>query len=97
MSVYFLHSGYADHHIEQTYAFNAELGLGDGNECISVGRHTLNEGNKRGDWTKHWMMSQVVRGEINKKTAYIQARSFMARALEVNGKARQAQGEAKVV
>ena len=25
-------------------------------------------------------------GEINKKTAYIQARSFMARALEINGK-----------
>ena len=31
------------------------------------------------------------------KTAYIQARSSMARALEVNGKARQAEGEAKVV
>ena len=39
----------------------------------------------------------VVRGEINKKTAYIQARSSMARALDVNGKARQAEGEAKVV
>ena len=39
----------------------------------------------------------VVRGEIDEKTAYIQARSFMARALEVNGKARQAEGEAKVV
>ena len=37
----------------------------------------------------------MVRGEINKKTAYIQARSSMARALEVNGKARQAEGEAK--
>ena len=36
-------------------------------------------------------------GEINEETAYIQARSFMARALEINGKARQAQGEAKVV
>ena len=35
--------------------------------------------------------------EINKKTAFIQARSSMARALEVNGKARQAEGEAKVV
>ena len=33
----------------------------------------------------------------DEKTAYIQARSFMARALEVNGKARQAEGEAKVV
>ena len=30
--------------------FNAELGLGHGTECISVGRHTLNGGNKRGDW-----------------------------------------------
>ena len=39
----------------------------------------------------------VVRGEINKKTAYIQARSSVARTLEVNGKARQAQGKAKVV
>ena len=35
--------------------------------------------------------------EIDEKTAYIQARSPMARALEVNGKARQAEGEAKVV
>ena len=39
----------------------------------------------------------VVRGEIDEKTAYIQARSSMARALEINGKARQAEGEAKVV
>ena len=39
----------------------------------------------------------VVRVEINEKTADIQARSFMARTLEVNGKARQAEGEAKVV
>ena len=35
--------------------------------------------------------------EINEKTAYTQARSFMASALEINGKARQAEGEAKVV
>ena len=72
MSVYFLHSGYADHHIEKMYKtiekhtanckiyipivggdFNAELGLGQGTECTSVGRYTLNEGNKRGDWMKH--------------------------------------------
>ena len=33
----------------------------------------------------------------NEKTAHIQARSFVARTLEINGKARQAQGEAKVV
>ena len=39
----------------------------------------------------------VVRVEIDEKTAYIQARSFMARTLEDNGKARQAEGEAKVV
>ena len=38
----------------------------------------------------------MVPGEINKKTAYIQARSPM-RALEINGKARQAEGEADVV
>ena len=39
----------------------------------------------------------VVRGEINEKTADIQARSFMARTLENNGKECQAEGEAKVV
>ena len=39
----------------------------------------------------------VVRGEIDEKTAYTQARSSMARALEINGKARQAEGEAEVV
>ena len=37
------------------------------------------------------------RREINEKTADIQARSSMARTLEVNGKALQAEGEAKVV
>ena len=41
--------------------------------------------------------THVLRGETDGKTAYIQARSSMARALEVNGKARQAEGEAKVV
>ena len=34
---------------------------------------------------------------LTRKTAYIQAGSSMTRALEVNGKARQAEGEAKVV
>ena len=38
----------------------------------------------------------MVRGEINEKAAYIQARSSMARVMEVNGKERQAEGEAKV-
>ena len=37
------------------------------------------------------------REETNEKTAYIQARSSMARVMEVNGKERQAEGEAKVV
>ena len=35
----------------------------------------------------------MVRGEINEKTADIQARSSMARALEINCKARQAEEE----
>ena len=35
--------------------------------------------------------------EIDEKTAYIQARSSMARTLGENGKARKAEGEAKVV
>ena len=39
----------------------------------------------------------VVREEIDEKTAYIQARSSMARAMEINGKARQAEGEATMV
>ena len=39
----------------------------------------------------------MVRGEINEKTAYIQARSSMARGMEVNGTERQAEGEATVV
>ena len=39
----------------------------------------------------------VVRGEINEKTADIQARSFTARVMEVNGKECQAERKAKVV
>ena len=35
--------------------------------------------------------------EIDEKTAYIQARSSMARVMEVNGKECKAEGEAKVV
>ena len=37
----------------------------------------------------------MVRGEIDEKTEYIQATSSVARALEVNGKARQAEGDVK--
>ena len=40
---------------------------------------------------------KVVRWKINERTAHIQARSFMARNLENNGKKRQAEGEAQVV
>ena len=36
-------------------------------------------------------------GVIDEKTAYIQARSAMARVMEVNGKECQAQGKAKMV
>ena len=36
--------------------FNAELGPGKGTECKSVGKYTLNESNKRGDWLKSWLM-----------------------------------------
>ena len=35
--------------------------------------------------------------EINEETAYIQARSSMARVMEVNGKECQAKGKAKMV
>ena len=48
-------------------------------------------------WKKNCRRIYVVRGEIDEKTAYIQARSSRARALEINGKARQAEAEAKVV
>ena len=40
--------------------FNAELGPECGTECTNVGKHTLNTGNKRGDWMKQWLMfSQI--------------------------------------
>ena len=39
----------------------------------------------------------MVRAETDKTAGNIQARSFMARALGQNVKARQAEGEAKVV
>ena len=38
--------------------FNAELGLGIGLVRSSVCRYTLNDGNKRGDWMKQWVMLQ---------------------------------------
>ena len=48
-------------------------------------------------WKKTSRRIFVVRGEINENTAYIQTRSFMARTLEVNGKACEAERKAKVV
>ena len=46
MSVYFLHSKYADHHIENIYK--------------TIEKHMMhnkkNESNKRGDWLKSWLM-----------------------------------------
>ena len=47
-------------------------------------------------WKKTSRRIYVVRGEINEKTAYIQARSSVATARKINGKACQAEGEAKV-
>ena len=54
--------------------------------------HTIYSIGRKSSWRIY-----MVRGEINEKTAYIQARSFMARTLEVNGIACKAEGEAKVV
>ena len=58
--------------------FNTDLGLGHGKECNSVGRYTLNEGNKRGDCMKHWMMLQgytalntIYRKTPQKQTTFI--------------------------
>ena len=42
-------------------------------------------------WTKNFQ------SEINEKTAYIQARLFLARTLEENGKARPTEGKAAVI
>ena len=58
--------------------------LGQVSHIFSIGRKTTRR-------------IYVVWGEINEETADIQARSSMARALEINGKACQAEGEAKVV
>ena len=48
-------------------------------------------------WKKNLPTDMWSGGEINKKTAYIQARPLMARTLGENGKECQAEGEAKVV
>ena len=46
-------------------------------------------------WKKNIRTDICGPGVINEKTAYIQASSSMARALEINGKERQTEGEAK--
>ena len=48
-------------------------------------------------WKKNLQTDICGPGEISEKTADIQARSFMARNLENNGKECQSEGEAKVV
>ena len=53
--------------------------------------HTIYSTRRQSSWRIY-----VVRGEMNEETAYIQARSSMARGMEVNGKERQAEGKAKM-
>ena len=70
------------------------IGISMGLEtCLILGQVSLNFSIGR----KSSRRIYVVRVEIDEKTAYIQVRSSMARALEVNGKARQAEGEANMV
>ena len=66
MSVYFPHSGFADHHVERAFnsiekinqsTKNMEI-PGIGIERLSVGPHTLKESNNRDDWLKQWLMLQ---------------------------------------
>ena len=57
--------------------FNADLEPGFGVERVSVGPHTLFEGNMRGDWMKQWLMIQNFAAstrctEKRRKTSYIQ-------------------------
>ena len=61
--------------------FNAELGLGKGPECKSVGKYTLNESNKRGDWLKSWLMlndysalNTMFRKTPQKQTSFVSPR-----------------------
>ena len=61
--------------------------------CLFLGHVSLN----LLFWKKTSRRICVVRGETDKKAVNIQARSFMARTLEDNGKECQAEGKAKVV
>ena len=70
------------------------IGISMGQEiCLIHGQVSLNFLY----WKKKLLTDICGPGEINETIADIQARSFVARALEINGKARQAEGEAKVV
>ena len=58
--------------------FNAEVGLGKGTKCKSVGRYTLKESNKRGDWLKSWLMlndysalNTIFRKTPQKQTSFV--------------------------
>ena len=61
--------------------------------CLSVGQVSLNVLHGK----KNLQTAICGPGEDYEKTAYIQARSFMARTLGEIGKECQAEGEAKVV
>ena len=57
---------------------NAELGPGKGTERKRVGRYTLNESNKRGDWLKSWLMlndysalNTMFRKTLQKQTSFV--------------------------
>ena len=70
------------------------IGLSMGQEiCLIHGQVSLNLLHEKKNLQ---MVLCWVRGEINEKTADIQARSFMARALGENGKECPAEGDAIV-
>ena len=54
---------------------------GKGTECKSVGRYTLNESNKRGDWLKSWLMlndysalNTMFRKTPHKQTSFVSSK-----------------------
>ena len=54
--------------------FNAELGPGKGAECKSVGKYTLNESNKRGDWlmlNDYSALNTMFRKTPQKQTSFV--------------------------
>ena len=70
------------------------IGISIGQEiCLILGQVSL----KLLYWKKNLQKDMWSGGEIDKKQAYIQARSFMARTLDEIGKKCPAEGEAKVV